>query len=508
MATAIFSCCGYCPSLSVLFFLIICVSFLLHGTLSEGPNTSTNSFLYENCGAGNWVNASNDNLYYLFGSRVQQQPNLDVNANLNNFFAEACPAESLLRACYFHTGKDPTKIQSLERRVFKPNNPQCKQFQPLDFLEMLRNRRLILYGDSIMSQIFSAFVCALYRLTTSSYGMDFVKLWKGQCNEINCPFGKPQHSLFAGGWINFPVVNVSIIQITASYYGFKEFEAVLHQYAPLSSHDIILYNFGMHYNNETEYGLQMTRFAEDMKTKFLNTSYHWHRRREEHESLVSHGDAVLNDDETDETSTESSLVPELFFIESSPQHFDSPLNGYYKQETNDYHKDYCDATTDMNLKYEHDWRNRIAEKALINLHPRLHYIPMAYALYSQYDAHVGLEPLPYAPIDCTHWCYPSNIFKYMHMIIFNSFRKNLLPLLQTSQTPSSTATEVNMLPPRIKNGMIVKALEGPSIYLIDNGKLREFQSWNAFVKRGYDMSKVHTLPAFQFMSMPMGEGLQ
>ncbi len=59
------------------------------------------------------------------------------------------------------------------------------------------------------------------------------------------------------------------------------------------------------------------------------------------------------------------------------------------------------------------------------MHRTLHYIPMSKAVYNQYDGRLGEEPLPFAPVDCTHWCYPSNIevFKYIHRMIFNSFLK-------------------------------------------------------------------------------------
>lgn len=477
---------------------------------SEGIwSLSSEKFRYDNCGEGEWmtITSSNDNLYHLYGSRIQQRPDGNITDDLLRYFQEACPAESILRSCYFHKDKDFSKLQSLEKRIFIPNNPWCKQFQPLEFLEILRNRRVIMMGDSIMNQIFSSLVCALYRITSASYGIDFRKLWKGQCNEINCPFNQPKHSHSLGGWINFPIVNTSIIQITTSFYNsYKEFDTILQNYHPLSSNDIIIYNIGIHYYNITEYSNIIHLFIHDMETYYFNITYRYHQYKQQHkDDEQPHGDE--SDSEESQESPDSiignSRIPLLFFLDTSPQHFNTELNGYYKQETKDYPNNYCDKTLDIQMKYKNDWRNRIIEKHLQNIYSKLFYIPMSTALYSQYDAHVGIQPLPYAPIDCTHWCYPSNIFKYMHMMIYNAFRKHVPPLPMTS-----SMLEKTMLPPRIKNGMVIKVAESHTIYLVDHGKLREFNNWDAFTKRGYIMSNVKTFPAFELESLPIGESLE
>ncbi len=65
-----------------------------------------------------------------------------------------------------------------------------------------------------------------------------------------------------------------------------------------------------------------------------------------------------------------------------------------------------------------------------------------------------------------------------------------------------------MLPPKLRNGMLMRGPNGNSIYLMENGTLREFQSWNAFVRRGYDLENVKSFPPFEYAGVPFGPGLK
>ncbi len=469
----------------VLLFLLLSQN-LSHAQISPTTapldnNATLATLSYDSCEEGEWkqLSSTNDGLYYLYGSRVTQLPeNNDLNADLNAYFAEACPTESLLRSCYFHTDKNYSTIQLLEMRKFKPKNPKCLQFEPFGFLELIRNRRIIMLGDSIMTQIFASLVCALYRVTYSTYDMDFHKLWGSQCNEINCPFGQGKHSHLLGGWINFPLVNASIVQVGQYNFNYQEVSGHLKRITiPLTKHDIVIYNFGIHYNNEDEFKYAI----KDLKADFPNLL------------------ATFSEDRNNQ--------PQWFFLGTTPQHFDTPKTGYYKQETKDYHKTYCDPFANETETFEADWRNRMAEKALVGFHDHLHYIPMARGMYSQYDVHVGLEPLPYAPIDCTHWCYPSNIFKYVHMIIYNALKKHIRAL-PSNRIQEETVDVPYMLPPYTKEGLLLKSVEGSnSIYLIENGKLREFQTHVAVTNHGYSMSHVKHLSPHEFRSIPKGEDI-
>ena len=67
-----------------------------------------------------------------------------------------CPAESKRFSCYYQNKTDRAK--ALDERLYNFNDQSCR-FKPLKFLELLRNRKLFIVGDSISGQIFSAFFC-------------------------------------------------------------------------------------------------------------------------------------------------------------------------------------------------------------------------------------------------------------------------------------------------------------------------------------------------------------
>ena len=77
--------------------------------------------------------------------------------------------------------------------------------------------------------------------------------------------------------------------------------------------------------------------------------------------------------------------------------------------------DYTNAT----LVAEHDYRNAILH-ALLKNDNVFTIIPIAHGLYSQWDAHVeGSKIVSYAGFDCTHWCYPSGVFKFVQRMVYN-----------------------------------------------------------------------------------------
>jgi hypothetical protein len=267
---------------------------------------------------------------------------------------------------------------------------------------------------------------------------------------------------------------------------------------PLNKHDIVIHSFGLHYNDEAAYEATMTAFASDVVGMINNAS------------LV--GDLpVASESHVHQQHEQQHGGPHWFFIDALPQHFPTP-NGYFSKFMP---RAGCEATVNFTDKFINDWRNRIADKILgnNNIHHKLHYVPMAPPLYSQIDAHIINTIKPFTPSDCTHWCYPSNIYKYIHLVIFNMLRKRIKHFFPAhahsgKSSPSHGEEEVSlMMPPRLKNGMLLNGIKGNSIFLIENNTLREFQSWNAFVSRGYDLSNVKSMLPFELEGVPFGKGL-
>jgi hypothetical protein len=435
-----------------------------------------------------------------------------IEADLKEYFQQACPSESLLHACYFHKSRNRLQTKSLEYRLYFPTNPTCDQFNPTLFLDTIRHRRIIMIGDSVMSQIFNSLLCSLYKVvTTATYGLHFERLWRDNCTPTTCPFNQANHSHLDGGWINFPLFNASIIHFSLFNYHFVALKDLLDDLAvPLTSHDIVIHNFGLHYDNETDNQRVMNTFAYDI-VKFLNDETPSNLKPKPKPKLNPNPNK--NHPKSTTKSVSNHGGANWFFLDTVPQHFSTPLNGYYSKHMQ--RPAVCEATINFTEKFIHDWRNRIAEKALSNIHSRFHYVPMALALYDQYDAHVGVNLLRFSTVDCTHWCYPSNIFRYLHMIVLNMIRKrinHILPL-NSKTNPKHPQGHVRdevpyMLPPKMKDGMLIKSPNNPSIYLIQNGKLREFQSITAFVKRGFDLSQVIEFLPQEFSTIPPGKNLK
>ena len=80
---------------------------------------------------------------------------------------------------------------------------------------------------------------------------------------------------------------------------------------------------------------------------------------------------------------------------------------------------------------KNDWRNIIPRKELAG--EDVHFIKIARALYSQYDAHIDNKAKELFMIvshfersDCTHWVAPSGIFHYILTIIYNTISDIIL----------------------------------------------------------------------------------
>ena len=124
-------------------------------------------------------------------------------------------------------------------------------------------------------------------------------------------------------------------------------------------------------------------------------------------------------------------IPKLYFIETSPQHFQLNGNGYFyhpKYAFSNIKNGYCiphnnNSESKSIYKYDIiDWRNIIMHK-LLEANKNIEVINLFSALESQFDSHFGLPYVlsdnkkPYN--DCVHWCNGGNVMKYMLTTFFN-----------------------------------------------------------------------------------------
>lgn len=169
----------------------------------------------------------------------------------------------------------------------------CVHFRPSDFLESMRGRRLYVLGDSIMTNFYTSLFCALYTLTESEHSVEFYRL--PYCGELLCPLGNAQNSWNRGAKAYFRLYDFTLVHILEDHLHSAVKKLFLS--GQVRSHDVIVYNSGLLYNDEYSYEVQMRAWYMSL-LPFLNR--------------------------TD--------APQFFFMEISPQHFSFQENGYFVEQ--------------------------------------------------------------------------------------------------------------------------------------------------------------------------------
>ena len=386
---------------------------------------------------GTWIDTKDsphEGDYKIHGSRAIFSKK-NVTLSIETFLKEACPAQRAAFTCYFSTDNIQRAIL-LEKRYFIPmNNEQCKPFLPLTFLQLLRNRRVVLVGDSIMSQIWESLVCTLYKLDdgrmidTHVY-TKFSEFLRGKNNPRLIPvpskyeYDNPLHGLIQEGYMVIRTYNTTLSYV--SYKGSKTtFNDVITSHR-LSNRDIIIFNIGLHYSTQEKYKSIMEEKRDEIE--MMKKSHH---------------------------------VPLIFILQTTPQHFDGD-NGYYRHPAQRHRygcHPYKHSDNNSSLLVPGDWRNNVLQSTMTSLIDRniVTIVPIAKGLRSQHDAHAELQD------DCTHYCSPSGVFKYIHRVLFNSIRLRLqlestdTPIGQYSISPRviDNGDETWRLHPTLQNGQVV-----------------------------------------------------
>jgi hypothetical protein len=476
-------------------FLVLVVVCVLQSCWCGSSSKAQDNVL---CG-GHWetLQSMEQHSYSIKAGRTPKQANNSVLGYTpwnQPWFWEACPTQTTLHSCHFHSNK--THADLLERRVWVTHDASCLEFAPLEFLQLLRDRRLIIIGDSLLTQLWQVLICALHGTAENRLYVHWAKMWR--CNEVTCPNDREVHSNCYGGVSRFPTFNVTIINKKMYKYSKDYFFGTL-QRLKVTSRDVILVNFGLHYNEEKEYSHAIESFNQDIQESSILTT------------------------------------AKLAFFETSPQHYPTS-NGYFKQ--GDQNGNQCQAfsydTSSAVNSYiaSHDWRNEIIQRVFRSSASSstsaapVRVIPLAHGLYSQHDAHVAIEPYPSPPwLDCTHWCFPSGALRYFILHMYNGLRKVIGKETLTSgnKQPSAHYHSDSFAQPHIhysKNSKagndlsLIQALgypdgsllkgSGRSIYLIKGQQKREFGSFDAFRNMGLDSSQVVKISDEELDEIPLG----
>ena len=280
-----------------------------------------------------------------------------TSSNLSGSFVNdsVCPVEVLNYNCYFHK-IDKSRLRAINQRTWKhDNNSSCRDYYPIEMLSALRNKRLLMIGDSTMFETWSTLICSFRGLTEMKTSVDWEKS-PASVQRGACPWGVI-HCHATAGSAYFPYFNATISLAGHTKYdsGFVTYSVSAYNIQPT---DAVIVNLGLWYEQESEYEIAIAALSREIDTILQNFQLHF-----------------------------QGMKLKLFFLETFPQHF---AGGTYHKDRKYTH---CVVVDDHATR---DWRNKVIRKYFNcggsennnNTSSGVDVISVAHGLYSQFDAHV------------------------------------------------------------------------------------------------------------------------
>ena len=307
----------------------------------------------------------------------------------HRFKPNACPVETILHACSLG---NPTKASDvLAWKYVATSKCHLERFSPLDFLDRIRGRHVVFVGDSMSLQLWQIVVCSLHGVTKIEYDIkwfDYIAYYipdpHGRWPYHTCPFGV-EHCYIEHATVSYPLFNASF-SIQTTHFGKRHGEQLLQEFIDpfkLGRNDVILFNFGLHFNDMKLYERLLTNFTID----YANT-----KKR-------------LGKD-----------MPLVIWRETSAQHFaNGGPAGYYKGGN----RVHCKNNSTKDLFYEHDVRNRVMDNVIALVIPIMRLVN---STYMETSSHIDVALMSPYTTDCTHYCLPSSPLYIFRDLLYNLFR--------------------------------------------------------------------------------------
>ena len=344
------------------------------------------------CAEGSWSQSSENEPFLKVRAARKSLAGKKQKQGDSTWLRSACSVQTIMHSCYAHG--DFQRAQELEFRHWKAKNSQCQRYTSGRFLEVLRGRKILLYGDSVMMQFWQTLVCAAEEDSSIQSNMRVSVDWfkhnsssQLYYNEITCPLGA-EHCHLHGGDAYFSSLNVTIsFRLFGYYEKVVENRVVLHNtYVPglldkltlrngLGARDVVVLNWGLHAHTEHDYVRRLQALRSDA-------------------AYIKFG--------------------KLLFLETFPQHF---LHGYFDfVERSDEIDKRCHS---QGSNTTNDWKNKAANLVLGGA---VEILRVAKELKSQHDAHLGANSklIKMHVADCTHWCFPNGVFSYAATVLLNA----------------------------------------------------------------------------------------
>lgn len=385
---------------------------------------------------------------------------------VREWLMRTCPMEIFMHNCYYH-GSD--RARRIDEREWISTSPDCKPFWPLSFLTTFQNKTIIIAGDSTAEQLWSALVCSLWVAHQPRVGVDWAYFhgmneWK---DARICPL-KDIQCVHKDGIAIFEEVKLTIQVLSVAKYEPNLFTSLVQKYY-LTSSDIVLLNFGLHYwDGEEQYKADINAMSREY-----------------------------------EETMRGKPSPRWFFFESFQQHYGtmSPDNGYYNVSSSKFQQ-VCSPLRSLKIARETNWRRTLLRA---HLHRDIPLIAITEGLLTQWDAHIDRDSAMLqhvVAIDCTHICHSSGAMRYILRMVYNTLlahipENELYGRQKSNAAYSAISTlshedESTYLPkyPFYRDGSLLGTKSSPTIYLMERGRKRMIWSGDIFLKHGWKFSSV------------------
>ena len=376
--------------------IVVCLFVALLLFLSVNQNSCQEKVDFS-CQNGKWYDTSDSkDLYELYPVNRFSHDIVQSKIDQNNGIIEGlCPAESFYFNCHYLGANE--RIERLMKRRWKSDNKNCLEYHPVEFLKLVKNRKILLLGETQMEQLWSGFVCSMYKRTT----IDLEIEWRQKDYRLPvCPFGDGKHCSFTDATAYSPSYNVTIILKEFNYHVWNSFnelnkdeetylESMIRQNS-LSKSDLVFVMGGIH-----EDRLVLNEYQNMLKTEIID-KYNFEKD------------------------------PQIIVTELTPDHYTGMTytNGYfYTPEGAPWCQDYfCNNSESTCLMELTDYRKSKIENKFASQVPILR---LTKPLYSEFDSHIAADSTlgMLDPADCENWCSGSGIFEFIHTAIYNKIRE-------------------------------------------------------------------------------------
>jgi hypothetical protein len=281
---------------------------------------------------GRWKQHVNESLLHPFHHILGLKKSFDDYHSNDEILKEICPVEIFQQNCFYMGITNRTN--NLMGREWDSKSKDCHHFSAHGLLSMLRNRTIWFMGDSTMIQAFNSMVCTLMatiKHVKATVNWSQVKGGDGYTgntvvfSDRTCPLHESHchHNVLNGTSVLFPEYNATIhLKWFVSYNDAKDKTNII-GFLKSVSNDVVVFNTGLHYNNATEYRIDMNNFRSDY-------------------------------------DREVGAKLQFYFLESTPQHFATDWgNGYFNGAKLSRS---CVRIPDLAVGHQMDYRNRIIEE--------------------------------------------------------------------------------------------------------------------------------------------------